>query len=171
MSSSRARNFRRRADDDEDNNDDNTPSVATTTATKKPPSSSKPKKLLSFADDEEEKSEIPTSNRDRTRPSSRLSKPSSSHKITASKERQSSSATSSSTSLLSNVQAQAGTYTEEYLLELRKNTKTLKAPSSKPPAEPVVVLRGSIKPEDSNLTRVQQKPSRDSSDSDSDRSV
>lgn len=164
MSTSRARNFRRRGDDDEDNTE-NTPSTVsapaaattTTTTTIKKPSSSKPKKLLSFADDEEE--EQPSSNRVKSKPSSRLNKPSSSHKITSSKDR---------LPLLSNVQPQAGTYTKEALLELQKNTKTLAAPSSKPPpsSEPTIVLKGLLKPQ--NSTFVENNPARVSSDSDSD---
>ncbi|KAJ0037627.1 hypothetical protein Pint_21939 [Pistacia integerrima] len=158
MSSSRARNFRRRSDDDEDNTD-STPSTvsAAATTTGKKPSSSKPKKLLSFADDEEE--DRPSSNRVKNKPSSRLNKPSSSHKITSSKER---------LPILSNVLPQAGTYTKEALLELQKNTKTLAAPSSKPPpsSEPTIVLKGLLKPQ--NSTFFEDKPPRVSSDSDSD---
>ncbi|GAB4850626.1 hypothetical protein Ancab_029935 [Ancistrocladus abbreviatus] len=82
--------------------------------------------------------------------SSRLSKPSSSHKINSIKER----LAPSPASLPSNVQPQAGQYTKEALLELQKNTKTLA--SSRPAsdrrssvaaaAEPVVVLKGLVKP-------------------------
>ncbi|KAM7484520.1 hypothetical protein LguiA_000529 [Lonicera macranthoides] len=167
MSSTRNRNFRRRAGDDEDDDKDTTtdtpapsstttkkpqskpPSavaVATTTKPKKPPHHQAPKNLLSFADDEETpisrpKSKPPSS-------SSRLSKPShstSSHKLTPLKDRIHPS--SPSTPLPSNVQPQAGTYTKEALLELQKNTKTL-APSrpSQPPSEPVIVLKGLVKP-------------------------
>ncbi|KAJ0094651.1 hypothetical protein Patl1_14944 [Pistacia atlantica] len=62
----------------------------------------------------------------------------------------------------------AGTYTKEALLELQKNTKTLAAPSSKPPpsSEPTIVLKGLLKPQ--NSTFFEDKPSRVSSDSDSD---
>lgn len=48
------------------------------------------------------------------------------------------------------MQPQAGTYTKEALSELRKNTKTL-AVSSKPQAEPVVILKGLIKPKSDDL--------------------
>lgn len=57
----------------------------------------------------------------------------------------------SSASLLSNVQPQAGTYTKEALRELQKNTKTLassRPASSKPPSEPVIVMKGLLKPVD-----------------------
>lgn len=61
---------------------------------------------------------------------------------------------SASPSLTSNVQPQAGTYTKEALRELQKNTRTLVSsrPSSesKPSsAEPIVVLKGLVKPADS----------------------
>ncbi|KAK2662311.1 hypothetical protein Ddye_000885 [Dipteronia dyeriana] len=178
MSNSRTRNFRRRGDDDDDNND-NTPSTTTTTtaAAKKQTPKTKPKKLLSFADDDEEdKYENLSSNRNRSRPhtSSRLSKPSSSHKIVSSKDRQPPPPpppySSSTTSTFSNVQPQAGTYTKEALLELQKNTKTLATPSSKHSSastEPKIVLKGLLKPVDSSP--LQRNPSSgDSSDSDSD---
>ncbi|KAM0961414.1 hypothetical protein ACFX15_020247 [Malus domestica] len=156
--SSRARNFRRRADDDDDQNDDATPSTATTVKSSLKPSSassSKPKKpqnqgpkLLSFVDDEENAAapsrSAPSSKRDK--PSSRLGKPSSAHKLTALKDRLAHSS-SVSTSLPSNVQPQAGTYTKEALRELQKNTRTLA--SSRPSSEPTIVLKGLVKPTDS----------------------
>ncbi|EXB53993.1 GC-rich sequence DNA-binding factor 1 [Morus notabilis] len=172
--SNRARNFRRRTggdDDDDDNynikdsNAKNGPSTttATTTTTKsllKPSSTSasKPKrppnqstKLLSFADDEDNETPSrskPSSSSKLSSSSSRLSKPTSSHKMTALKDRlphsSSSSPSSSSLSLPSNVQPQAGTYTKEALRELQKNTRTLA--SSKPSSEPVIVLKGLLKP-------------------------
>lgn len=49
-----------------------------------------------------------------------------------------------STSLPSNVQPQAGTYTKEALRELQKNTRTLA--SSRPSSEPTIVLKGLVKP-------------------------
>lgn len=60
----------------------------------------------------------------------------------------------------SNVQAQAGEYTKEKLLELQRNTKTLGAP--KPvvdslPAEPVVVLKGLLKPVEEPKAAVEVK--------------
>jgi GC-rich sequence DNA-binding factor len=51
---------------------------------------------------------------------------------------------------LSNVQPQAGEYTKEKLLELQRNTKSLGAPPKAPveskPLEPVLVLKGLVKP-------------------------
>lgn len=152
-SSSRVRNFRRRSDDNDDD-DTNTPINTTTpvTTTRRPQNTPKPRKpsLLSFADDESVDVITPIS---RNRPSipkqkhnssssssSRLSSSSSNHKLTSAKERKA----LTSSSLPSNVQPQAGVYTKEALLELQKNTKTLgRAP---PPSEPVVVLKGTIKP-------------------------
>ncbi|GMY18991.1 transcriptional repressor ILP1 [Fagus crenata] len=144
LGSNRARNFRRRAaDDDEDNQNDD--SNATTTTTTARPTKAKPKKLLSFADDEDA-AETPSScsttasrSKRTSNSSSRPTKPSSSsgHKITTHRDRQSYSSTTSST--LSNVQPQAGTYTKEALLELQKNTRTL-GPSRPASSEPVIVL-------------------------------
>ncbi|CAI9278140.1 unnamed protein product [Lactuca saligna] len=158
MSSSRVRNFRRRAE--EDDNDDEDKEKTTTTISKKPQSkpataTPKPKKpsLLSFADDESTDIATPIS---RNRPSSqnkhpsssRLSKPSSlssssSHKLTSAKDR------GSASYLPSNVQPQAGVYTKEALLELQKNTKTLGSSTPRPrppPSEPIIVLKGMVKP-------------------------
>ncbi|KAD3067195.1 hypothetical protein E3N88_35075 [Mikania micrantha] len=146
---------------------DDTPS--TTTASKKTQSkpvitTTKPKRpsLLSFADDESTDVTVPVS---RTRPShtskqpnsSRLSKPSSLssssvHKLTPAKDRISSKDRKlSGSSLPSNVQPQAGVYTKEALLELQKNSKSLGSSTarSRPPlpkSEPVIVLKGMIKP-------------------------
>ncbi|XP_057962728.1 transcriptional repressor ILP1 [Malania oleifera] len=167
--SSKSRNFRRRADDDDENDDVNgseAPSVAAA-ATKSslklstPALATKPKKhhhqapkLLSFADDEENESPSrrPSSKSlSDSKPSSRSSKPSSSHKMTSVKSRP----PPSSSSLPSNVQPQAGTYTKEALRELQKNTKTLASsrppppPDPKPSSEPVIVLKGLVKPVDS----------------------
>ncbi|GER29854.1 GC-rich sequence DNA-binding factor-like protein [Striga asiatica] len=156
MSSAKSRNFRRRADDDEDpdNSISGTPST-----TNKPSAPTKPKKptprpatktLLSFADDEDEESPFsrPPPSKSSASSSSRLSKASSAHKLTSSKDR--SAPHPPISSVPSNVQPQAGVYTKEALLELQKNTKTLGAPSRnkpKPPEpEPVVVLKGLIKP-------------------------
>ncbi|XP_022716347.1 transcriptional repressor ILP1 isoform X2 [Durio zibethinus] len=160
-SATRARNFRRRADEVDDdgngNDDNNTPTAAT--VTKNPssskPAAKKPPKLLSFADDENDEQTTKASsnrNRDKEREkpfsSSRLSKPSSSHKITSTKDRKKPSP------LPSNVQPQAGTYTKETLLELQKNTRTLAAPSSRASSlssEPKIVLKGLLKPQSQNL--------------------
>ncbi|PPD89245.1 hypothetical protein GOBAR_DD13807 [Gossypium barbadense] len=85
--------------------------------------------------------------------SSRFPKSSSAHKITSMKDRKSSS------SLPSNVQPQAGTYTKEALLELQKNTRTLAAPSSRASSmssEPKIVLKGLLKPQSQNLNSQQE---------------
>ncbi|XAR64176.1 hypothetical protein NMG60_11024421 [Bertholletia excelsa] len=164
--SGRTRNFRRRADDEDEDNDDTNGVVVPSSARTKPPSkssstttiaaagtaSSKPKKpiqqgprkLLSFADDEENDSPISRPAPKSSSSSSRLNKPSSgsSHKLTASKDR----LTPSTSSILSNVQPQAGTYTKEALLELQKNTKTLASSRPSKSAEPIVVLKGLVKP-------------------------
>lgn len=153
MSSTRAKNFRRRIDADDDTNDDaNDAGAPSTTAAVK--SLSKPKKpqnqapkLLSFVDDEENAtpSRSSSSKRDKSSSSSsRLGKPSSAHKMTALKDRIANSS-SVSTSLPSNVQPQAGTYTKEALRELQKNTRTLSS-SSRPSSEPTIVLKGILKP-------------------------
>ncbi|KAI4357865.1 hypothetical protein L6164_001787 [Bauhinia variegata] len=158
---SKARNFRRRTgdDDDDDANGGDTPSRVSTKPPSKPSSTSaaKPKKpqqktskLLSFADDEESDTPRFSSSKRDTKPSSRLGKPSSSHEITALKYRIPHSS-STSTSVPSNVQPQAGTYTKEALRELQKNTRTLVSSSrssseSKPSSEPIIVLKGLVKP-------------------------
>ncbi|KGN52046.1 transcriptional repressor ILP1 [Cucumis sativus] len=168
MSGSRARNFRRRADDNDDDDEpkgSTAPSISASNASSKPSSTSsvvatKPKKanpqglkLLSFASDEENDAPLrPSSSKSSSskKPSSaRLAKPSSTHKITALKDRIAHSS-SISASVPSNVQPQAGVYTKEALRELQKNTRTLASsrPSSesKPSAEPVIVLKGLLKP-------------------------
>ncbi|CAI9096290.1 OLC1v1032392C1 [Oldenlandia corymbosa var. corymbosa] len=171
--SNRARNFRRRGGDDDadDDSDDravsaNGSSASTSakvqpkSAAAKPPKSATPvpKSRLSFADDEEDADATPV-----FRPSSsnsRLSKPlpsssSSHHKLTSSKDRKSVSALRSS--IPSNVQPQAGTYTLESLRELQKNTKSFASsrtafpeaklkPETTKPNEPVIVLKGLLKP-------------------------
>ncbi|KAF8396485.1 hypothetical protein HHK36_018108 [Tetracentron sinense] len=152
--SSRSKNFRRRAGDDDANGED-TSGTATTTKPSSKEAITKPKKpqnqapkLLSFADEEDESPSRPSSkpsSSNREKPSSRISKSSSAHKIITMKDR-----VSSSHSLPSNVQSQAGEYTKEKLRELQKNTRTLatsrQAPAeSKPPSGPVVVLKGRLK--------------------------
>lgn len=62
----------------------------------------------------------------------------------------------SSASLPSNVQPQAGTYTTETLLELKKNSRTL-ASSRPPPSEPQIKLKGPIKPISNNITETLNK--------------
>ncbi|CAN0877529.1 Transcriptional repressor ILP1 [Linum grandiflorum] len=167
-SSSKSRNFRRRLDD-EDSSPADAASAAVpspSTARKPQPSSSsasKPKKLLSFADDEGDEDAITplnhpslskSSSSSRRKPpppssgsgssSSRLGRPSSAHKLTASRDR----TPLSSPATTSNVLPQAGTYTREAILELKKNTRTLAKPSPKPSAssEPRIILRGLLKP-------------------------
>lgn len=155
--SSRSKNFRRRAsDDDNADNETNGSGVPLKAPAKlslsKTPASDKPKKshqkLLSFAEDEE--NETPFS-RPQKSSSTRLSKSSSSHKITPVKNRLG----PSTSSVPSNVQPQAGQYTKEALLELQKNTKTLASSRPRLPAsdtnpsstsEPVIVLKGLVKP-------------------------
>ncbi|XP_020219031.1 transcriptional repressor ILP1 [Cajanus cajan] len=150
MSTAKSRNFRRRGGDSDANDDDGDSSAAATLPTKPSSAAAKPKKpqapkLLSFADDEENENPRPRSAKPQR---SATAKPSSSHKITTLKDR---IAHSSSPSVPSNVQPQAGTYTKEALRELQKNTRTLVTPSSsrpdpKPPSEPVIVLKGLVKP-------------------------
>lgn len=170
MSSSRVRNFRRRAEEDDNDDEDKekttTPATTTTISKKqqsKPATATpKPKKpsLLSFADDESTDFITPVarsrpSNPNKQPSSSRLSKPSplsssSTHKLTSAKDRNSAKERiSSGSSLPSNVQPQAGVYTKEALLELQKNTKTLGSSTSRPrppPSEPIIVLKGMVKP-------------------------
>ncbi|KAL2546356.1 GC-rich sequence DNA-binding factor-like protein [Forsythia ovata] len=162
MSSSKSRNFRRRADDgDDDGEEDKSSTITqingTSSTTKKPLATNKPKKtpsqpptksLLSFADDDDS-SETPFSRPSSKPSSSRFSK--STHKLASVKDRI--APHTSSSSLPSNVQPQAGTYTKEALLELQKSTKTLAASSRsvarakpKPEPEPVIVLKGLVKP-------------------------
>ncbi|KAI3467139.1 hypothetical protein Pfo_023802 [Paulownia fortunei] len=162
-SSVESRNFRRRAGDDEDEDDNNsatpstakikgTPSTANkssaTNKPKKPTSQSHVKILLSFADDDDESPFSRPPSKPSSSFSSRSSK-SSAHKLTSTKDRSASHPPSSS--LPSNVQPQAGIYTKEALLELQKNTRTLAAPArNKPEPEPVIILKGLIKPVMSN---------------------
>ncbi|KAE9615412.1 putative GC-rich sequence DNA-binding factor [Lupinus albus] len=160
MSTAKSRNFRRRGGNT-DSNDTDTNDITSTTLPSKPPSfsTSKPKKpqapkLLSFAD-ETESPPLRTSSSSKPHhhrsSSATSSKPSSSHKITTHRDRISHS---SSPSVPSNVQPQAGFYTKEALLELQKNTRTLVTSSntsrhssdSKPNSEPVLVLKGLVKP-------------------------
>ncbi|KAF3792676.1 PAX3- and PAX7-binding protein 1 [Nymphaea thermarum] len=150
-----------------------TKTSAATAAKPKAPSSQPPKrsKLLSFADDEDtspvasskssHKSErhkpqtarslLSFSADDGGAPASaphsasrKSALPNSSlHKIVSAKER------STQPSVPSNVQPQAGEYTKEKLLELQKNTRTLggaKPSLDSKAAEPVVVLKGLVKP-------------------------
>lgn len=54
-------------------------------------------------------------------------------------------------SIPSNVQPQAGEYTKERLLELQKNARPLGALPKAPPGEPVLVLKGLVKPVPSSV--------------------
>ncbi|KAJ4976043.1 hypothetical protein NE237_001149 [Protea cynaroides] len=154
---SRGKNFRRRAEDDDTNGEEATTTAAVSTKASSKDTSAKTKKhhqqapkLLSFADEEESQSRASSkaASSDRDRPASRVSKSSSSsHKIIALKDRP----PSTSPSLPSNVQPQAGEYTKEKLRELQKNTRTLASsrpsPSEpKPPSGAMVVLKGLVKP-------------------------
>ncbi|KAH9624477.1 hypothetical protein KSS87_000847 [Heliosperma pusillum] len=157
--SSRSKNFRRRGGDDSYEDSDANGSAVASKATpnvvakssSKVASSDKPnkthQKLLSFVEDEDES---PFS-RPQKSSSSRSSKSTSSHRVTSVKER----LISSSPSVPSNVQPSAGLYTKEALLELQKNTRTLASSRTKPSTsdskhtskhEPVIVLKGSLKP-------------------------
>ncbi|KAK8958870.1 hypothetical protein KSP40_PGU002949 [Platanthera guangdongensis] len=160
MSGSRAKNFRRRTGDDEAKGEDKTysrlatgiptaPTNAGRSQTPKPvkPKFSKPEglKRLSFVDEEEESSCITTTARSTAR--NPVSGVSSIHKLTSSRER----SPAATVLIPSNVQPQSGEYTKEKLLELQKNARPLgasmiKPQRSNPPAEPVIVLKGLLKP-------------------------
>ncbi|XP_068653348.1 transcriptional repressor ILP1-like [Aristolochia californica] len=161
--SSRAKNFRRRVGDDEDDDGGNAGANngAGASKTKEKDALAKPKKaqppkaskLLSFAEDEDDDSPTTStrrskSDRDKQKSISRLDKTgSSAHKLTSSRDRVPSSV--SAPSIPSNVQPQAGEYTIERLRELQKNTRTLASSKTTEPkthVEPVVVLKGLIKP-------------------------
>nr|XP_010906711.1 transcriptional repressor ILP1 [Elaeis guineensis] len=172
MSSSRAKNFRRRSDNGDANGEEKstpTPAAGTTSTsvstTRKSqtlslakPKISKPEgpKRLSFADDEDEDEDGGAAVASR-----RPSKPVRSiHKLSSAKERSKSS--SLAPPIPSNVQPQTGEYTKEKLLELQKNARPLGSmprpkpspsftepkPQKKPdpPAEPVIILKGLVKP-------------------------
>ncbi|URE21782.1 GC-rich sequence DNA-binding factor-like protein [Musa troglodytarum] len=175
MSSSRVKNFRRRSEADDANGEEKSaPSPAATKSqtliqTKSKTSKPEAPKRLSFADDEEEE------NDDRPATVRRPSRtPASSstafHKHTSAKDR--SKASHLAPPVPSNVQPQVGEYTKERLLELQKNARPLGStsrpqrpqaavePKSKkpdPPAEPVIVLRGLLKPASTTVV-----PGRDS---------
>ncbi|KAE9464452.1 hypothetical protein C3L33_03615, partial [Rhododendron williamsianum] len=176
--SSRTKNFRRRADDEDDDDDDDNPNgtvppstsssrTSKSTATAKPkkpttPHHQAPKKLLSFAQDDDEddspisrplpKSKPSSSSSSRLNNNKPSSSSSSSHKHTSSKDRPPPPP--------SNVQPLSGTYTPEALLELRKNTRTLVPSSSShhrpPPSEPVVLLKGLVKPVSETLKQADE---------------
>ncbi|CAN1828451.1 Transcriptional repressor ILP1 [Linum perenne] len=167
-SNTKSRNFRRRTDDEDSNSADASAAVPSPPTSRKPPppkpssAASKPKKLLSFADDEgdndDDSAVTPLNHSSRSKSSSsrrkppppsssgssRLGRPSSAHKLTASKDR----VPLSSPAATSNVFPQAGSYTKEAILELQKNTRTLARPSPKPSpsSEPKIILKGRLKP-------------------------
>ncbi|RWW69232.1 hypothetical protein BHE74_00023192 [Ensete ventricosum] len=164
MSSSRVKNFRRRCEaDDAIGEEKSAPGPAATKSqtliqTKSKTSKPEAPKRLSFADDEEEE------NDDRTATVRRPARTTASssvvlHKHTSTKDR--SKASHLAPPIPSNVQPQVGEYTKERLLELQKNARPLGStsrpqrpqaaaePKSKnpdPPAEPVIVLKGLLKP-------------------------
>ncbi|XP_072963897.1 transcriptional repressor ILP1-like [Typha angustifolia] len=163
MSSSRAKNFRRRSENDDANGDENSNPTPTTTststststssrkqtlATPKPKSSnSRDTKRLSFADDEEDDGDDEDDRRAAPRrPTRTPSSAASIYKLTAAKDRSKSS--SPAPPIPSNVQPQTGEYTIEKLRELQKNARPLGAmPRSQPSStEPVIVLKGLLKP-------------------------
>ncbi|KAK4786948.1 hypothetical protein SAY86_010781 [Trapa natans] len=173
MSNARAKNFRRRSGDGDENDQDlNGGSTGSAAASTKPPLKtsstvkipSKPKKpssssLLSFADDEDTPQNL-------TRPKPSASRPDkpvfSSRKSSSQKERAAPPPLPTS-----NVLPQAGAYTKEALLELRKNTRTI-ASSSKPDskAEPVIVLKGLLKPQALTEEKPENPPNERESDVD-----
>ncbi|XP_038976263.1 transcriptional repressor ILP1-like [Phoenix dactylifera] len=168
--SSRAKNFRRRSDNGDAHGEEKstpTPAAATNSssasATSKSqtlaitkPKSSKPEgpKRLSFADDEEEDGGAVVAPRRPSKPVPSI------HKLSSAKER--SKISSLAPHIPSNVQPQTGEYTKERLLELQKNARPLGSmprpkpspsfsepkPQKKPdpPAEPVIILKGLVKP-------------------------
>lgn len=164
MSSSRAKNFRRRSDDSDARGEEKSaPAPATTSAASKSqtltltkPKSSKPEgpKRLSFADDEEEEGGATAAPRRPSKPVPSI------HKLSSAKERSKTSPLAPS--IPSNVQPQTGEYTKERLLELQKNARPLgsmprpkptpsfseppKPQKPDPPAEPVIILKGLVKP-------------------------
>ncbi|KAK4763868.1 hypothetical protein SAY87_013306 [Trapa incisa] len=173
MSSARAKNFRRRNADDDDQ-DVNGGATGSAPAATKPPSKTpstiksqpKPKKpisssLLSFADDEETLENL-------TRPKPSASRPDkplfSSRKSSSQKDRAAQPPLPTS-----NVLPQAGAYTKEALLELRKNTRTI-ASSSKPDpkVEPVIVLKGLLKPQALSEEKIENPRDERGSDIDDD---
>ncbi|XP_008800013.2 transcriptional repressor ILP1-like [Phoenix dactylifera] len=171
MSSSRVKNFRRRSDDRDANGEEKTttaPAASTATTSTSTtsrsqtlsltkPKSSKPEgpKRLSFADDEEEEGVATAAPRQPSKPVPSI------HKLSSAKER--SKTSTLAPSIPSNVQPQTGEYTKERLFELQKNARPLgsmprpkPAPSfseppkpqktNPPPAEPVIILKGLVKP-------------------------
>ncbi|KAG0457601.1 hypothetical protein HPP92_022758 [Vanilla planifolia] len=157
--SSRVRNFRRRSEEDDANGEEkanprpatNSTSASTTagrsqTLTKPKISKTEGPKRLSFAEEEEEESSA-VIKFSRSTARTLAVGGSSIHKLTSSHDRSS----SSTPNLPSNVQPQTGEYTKEKLLELQKNARPLGGSIPKPQksnlhAEPVIVLKGLVKP-------------------------
>ncbi|KAG0459347.1 hypothetical protein HPP92_022475 [Vanilla planifolia] len=157
--SSRVRNFRRRSEEDDANGEEkanprpatNSTSASTTagrsqTLTKPKISKTEGPKRLSFAEEEEEESSAAIKFSRSTARTLAVGG-SSIHKLTSSHDRSS----SSTPNLPSNVQPQTGEYTKEKLLELQKNARPLGGSIPKPQksnlhAEPVIVLKGLVKP-------------------------
>lgn len=172
--SSRGKNFRRRSDSsstaaDSVNGDDNPSPSATKASQSQTLASSRPKshkpppppsgpKRLSFVDDDDDDDEsgpvsrpLPTRVAPRPRAASAAPAPVAPiHKLNPTKNR-------APPPIPSTLQPQAGEYTKERLLELQKNARSLgsSSSSSKPPpppqqqqkTEPVIVLRGLIRPD------------------------
>ncbi|THU60446.1 hypothetical protein C4D60_Mb07t12790 [Musa balbisiana] len=175
MSSSRVKNFRRRSEADDANGEEKSaPSPAATKSqtliqTKSKTSKPEAPKRLSFADDEdEENDDRPATVRRPAR--TPASSSAAFHKHTSAKDR--SKASHLAPPIPSNVQPQVGEYTKERLLELQKNARPLgstsrpqrpqaatepKSKKSDRPAEPVIVLKGLLKPASTTVV-----PGRDS---------
>ncbi|KAK1320382.1 hypothetical protein QJS10_CPA03g02254 [Acorus calamus] len=156
--SSRGKNFRRRSEaddvDGDENKIDNNSKPSTPAKPKSQNNRQTPK--LSFADEDDvtppaRHSSIKDHSGSRSSKSSFSSSSYHQHKISSSKDR----TVSSSPSIPSNVQPQAGEYTKEKLQELQKNTRTLgssKLSSEAKPAEPIIVLKGLVKPPSASKT-------------------
>ncbi|XP_020589753.1 transcriptional repressor ILP1 [Phalaenopsis equestris] len=157
MSSSRVKNFRRRSEDNDAKAEDKAsprPTAISTISSKSQaltavkPKIPKPEgpKRLSFADEDEEDSPSITTIV-RFAAKTPASGSTSIHKHTTSRDRSAINAPH----IPSNVQPQSGEYTKEKLLELQKNARPLggsmsKPQKSNPQAEPVIVLKGTVKP-------------------------
>ncbi|KAF3331262.1 PAX3- and PAX7-binding protein 1 [Carex littledalei] len=168
-SGARSKNFRRRSEEPDSNTDDVNPSPKPKPVSQKPkpkPDLVQTRTRLSFADDEEEDDGVSFRPSRAPRPvKQNPASASSSHKLTAAKDRiKAKGLTYSTTTLPSNLQSQAGEYTKERLLELQKNARPLGSISRPPPKpvslsgldpkltkpdkppETVIVLKGLVKP-------------------------
>ncbi|XP_039139753.1 transcriptional repressor ILP1 [Dioscorea cayenensis subsp. rotundata] len=157
MSSSRSRNFRKRSGTDDVNGDEKPAAPPQSSAEPKlraPKPPDRPK-LLSFADNEEDDDGVAL-----VRSSAPSTRPAAIHKLSSAKER-----SGPRVPVPSNVQPQTGQYTKEKIRELQKNARSLGTRTSKPKAtsspplsdstksqksqasaEPVIVLKGLVKP-------------------------